>query len=40
MPGYVLELHNLNAGQINTTGNVLLQAGVFNALTVNGNEVA
>ena len=28
----------LNAGQINTTGNVLATAGVFNALTVNGNE--
>ncbi len=28
----------LNAGQINTTGNVLATTGVFNALTVNGNE--
>ena len=28
----------LNAGQINTTGNVLAQNGVFNAVTVNGNE--
>jgi hypothetical protein len=29
----------LNAGQINTTGNVLATAGVFNALTVNGNQL-
>ena len=28
----------LVAGQINSTGNVLGQAGTFNALTVNGNE--
>jgi hypothetical protein len=28
----------LNAGQINTTGNVLATSGVFNELTVNGNE--
>ena len=28
----------LNAGQINTTGNGLAAGGVYNALTVNGNE--
>ena len=28
----------VNAGQINTTGNVLATGGVYNALTVNGNE--
>jgi len=28
----------LNAGQINTSGNLLATAGVFNGLTVNGNE--
>ena len=28
----------LTASQINTTGNVLAQAGTFNGLTVNGNE--